>query len=184
MATIQETIDAMNELINSDETIDIVGLYIDPIAENFVDTKYGFELDKIEDAEEREKLRNQWIDYYKKGDGKTILELEIANIKANVSAAKEQLKSVGEAVKSAVASNSVPAVITTGAAASAPNPAYALIENKTKKEQLLSTLKQIGTFLINAIKSMVAIMFQIPDMVVSLIKTLTTTKQLVNSIPV
>lgn len=184
MATIQETIDAMNELIDSDGAISIPGLSLKPIAENFVDTKYGAELAKIEDKDEREKMRQKWISYYTEGDGKGMLELEIANIKANVGAAKDQLKMVGEAAASSVASNEVPAVITTGAAASAPNPAYTLIENKTKKNQLLAMLKSVGAFLVNAVKSMVAIMFQIPDMVLSLIKTLTTTKQVVNAIPV
>lgn len=184
MASIQETVDAMNELINSDGTIDIPGLSLRPIAENYVDTKYNAELQKIEDKDEREKLRQKWVDYYIKGDGKEVLELEISNIKANIIAAKDQLVMVADAAVSSVASNAIPSVITTGAAASVPNPAHALIENKTKKNQLLAMLKTIGTFLINAIKSMVAIMFQIPDMVLVLIKTLTTTKQIVNSIPV
>lgn len=184
MASIQETIDAMNELIDSDGAISIPGLELDLIAENFVDIKYGAELAKIENKDEREKMRQQWITYYKEGDGKGALQLEIANIKANVSAAKDQLTMVADAAASSVASNAMPAVITTGAAASVPNPAYALIENKTKKNQLLAMLKSVGAFLVNAVKSMVAIMFQIPDMVVALIKTLTTTKQVVNAIPV
>lgn len=184
MASIQETIDAMNELIDSDGAVSIPGLSLKPIAENFVDTKYAADLAKIEDKDEREKMRQQWISYYTEGDGKSVLELEIANIKANVGAAQDQLKMVAIATASTTASNAVPAVITTGAAASVPNPAYALIENKTKKNQLLAMLKSIGAFLINAIKSMVAIMFQIPDMILALIKTLTTAKQTVNAIPV
>ena len=179
----QEALDAMDELINSDGTIDLPGLDIDTVAENYVDKKYGEELNKIEDKEEREKMRQKWVDYYKSGEGKSMLQLEINSIKANFSAAKEQLTYVTEAAASSVASNAVPAVITTGAAASAPNPAYAMIENKTKKNQLLSMLKQIGAFLVNLLKSIVMIAIAVPAAVIALIKTLTTTKKAVNSIP-
>ena len=58
-----------------------------------------------------------------------------------------------------------------------------MIENKTKKNQLLAMLKQVGTFLVNAIKSMIAICFAIPAMVIALIKSLTTAKKAVKSIP-
>ena len=44
-------------------------------------------------------------------------------------------------------------------------------------------LKQVGTFLVNAIKSMIAICFAIPAMVIALIKSLTTAKKAVKSIP-
>lgn len=184
MATIDETVSAINDLINSDGAVELPGLSLKPVVENFVDTKYGAELAQIADTEEREKLRQQWIDYYMEGDGKAVMELEIANIKASVGAAKDQLKMVGEAAESSVASNAIPAVITVGTATSTANPGYALIENKTKKNQLLAMLKSIGAFLVNALKSMVAILFPIPDMVIALIQLLKTTKQTVNAIPV
>ena len=179
----QEAIDAINDLINSDGTIEIPGLSLEPIAENYVDTKYGAELAQIEDETERENMRQKWIKYYTEGEGKEALELEVINIKANIGAAQDQLKMVGEATISAVASNAIPSVITTGAATSVPNPAHAMIENKTKKNQLLAMLKQVGTFLVNAIKSMIAICFAIPAMVIALIKSLTTAKKAVNAIP-
>lgn len=179
----QEAIDAINDLINSDGAIEIPGLSLEPIAENYVDTKYGAELAQIEDETERENMRQKWIKYYTEGEGKEALELEMINIKANVGAAQDQLKMVGEATTSAVASNTVPQVITTGEATSVPNPAHAMIENKTKKNQLLAMLKQVGTFLVNAIKSMIAICFAIPAMVIALIKSLTTAKKAVKSIP-
>ena len=184
MATIEDTIKAMNKLIESDGSVSIPGLELKPVAENFVDKKYGAELQRIEDEEERNKMRDKWVKYYTEGEGKQAMELEIANIKANVGAAKDQLTMVTEAAASSVASNAVPAVITTGSAVSAPNPAYAMIENKTKKNQLLAMLKSIGAFLVNAMKSMVAIMFPIPDVVLALINTLTAAKQTVNAIPV
>ena len=45
-------------------------------------------------------------------------------------------------------------------------------------------LKAVGAFLVNLLKSAVAIAFAVPAAVISLIKTLTTTKKAVNSIPV
>ena len=87
----QEALDAMDELINSDGTIDLPGLDIDTVAENYVDKKYGEELNKIEDKEERDKMRQKWVDYYKSGEGKSMLQLEINSIKAKLAAAKEQL---------------------------------------------------------------------------------------------
>ena len=136
----QEALDAMDELINSDGTVDLPGLDIDTVAENYIDKKYSEELNKIEDKEEREKLHQKWVNYYKSGEGKEMLQLEINSIKANFSAAKDQLTYVAEAAASSVASNAVPAVITTGSAASVANPAYAMIENKTKKNQLFNQI--------------------------------------------
>lgn len=179
-----EILDKIDQLINSDEEVSLPGLELDPIVENFVDTKYGAELSQIEDEEERKALREKWIEYYRNGDGSEMMKLEIASIKTNFSAAKDQLTFVAEASASAVASNAVPAVITTGAAASAPNPAYALIENKTKKNQLLAMLKNIGACIVNLLKSALIIAFQVPAVVLALIDTLITTKSTVNAIPV
>lgn len=184
MATIDEMTQAINELINSDGTIELPGLDLSSVVENFVDTRYGAELEKVEDEEEREALRQKWIDYYKNGDGRAAIEMEIATIKANFAAARDQLTYVVEAAASSIASNAIPAVITVGTATSTANPAYALIENKTKKNQLLAMLKNIGKCLVDLLKSAVAIAFAVPEAVMTLIKTLTTAKQAVNSIPV
>lgn len=181
---IKETLDAIEELINSDGAVDLPGLDIDSVAETFVYTKYKTQLEDIKDEKERKVLRDKWVDYYKKGEGKETLQLEIASIKSNFSAAKDQLTFVVEAAASSIASNVIPAVITTGAAASAPNPAYALIENKTKKNQLLAMLKQVGACLVNLLKSAAAIAFAVPEAVVALVKILATAKKTVNAIPV
>lgn len=184
MSSIEEALEVMDELINSDEAISLPGLELEPIVEHFVDEKYGSQLSKIKDEEERKKMRDKWVKYYKEGEGKQTIQMEINNIKAMYGAAKDQIKFVTEAAASAVASNAVPAVITVGTATSTANPAYALIENKTKKNQLLSMLKQIGAFLVSLLKSAVEIAFAVPVAVINLIKTLTTVKKTVNAIPV
>ena len=78
----------------------------------------------------------------------------------------------------------IPSVITVGTATSTPNPAYTLIENKTKKNQLLAMLKNISSCLVNLLKAAVTIAFPIPAVVLTLIQTLTTVKKTVNAIPV
>jgi hypothetical protein len=183
MSSMDETIKAMDELINSDGTIELPGLSLDEVVENFVETKYGEELKAVSTKEEREKLREKWIKYYKEGEGKQAIQMEINNIKAQYGAAKDQLTYVADAAVSAVASNAIPSVITVGSASSSPNPAYTIIENKTKKNQLLAMLKQIGASLVSLLKSAVSIAFAVPETVITLIKTLTTVKKTVNSIP-
>lgn len=179
-----EALNLIDELIKSDGDVNLPGLDLDSVVDNFVDVKYGKELSEIKDEEQRKKLRKKWVDYYTKGEGKENMMIEIDSIKSNYSAAKDQLQFVADATVSSTASNAVPAVITVGSASSTPNPAYTLIENKTKKNQLLAMLKSVGAFLINLLKSAVAICFAVPAAVISLIKTLTTTKKAVNSIPV
>lgn len=184
MDSTQQALDAMNELINSDGAVELPGLDLDTVAETFVQSKYGKELDAIEDAEERKKLKEQWVDYYKNGEGKAGLQMEINTIKSNFGAATDQLKFVAEAAASSIASNTIPSVITVGTATSTPNPAYTLIENKTKKNQLLAMLKNISSCLVNLLKAAVTIAFPIPAVVLTLIKNLTTVKKTVNAIPV
>lgn len=184
MSSTEEALDAMDELINSDGTVSLPGLELDPIVEHFVDEKYGSQLSEIKDEEERKKMRDKWVKYYKEGDGKQTIKMEMNNIKAMYGAAKDQLQFVTEAAASSVASNAIPAVITVGTATSTANPAYTVIENKTKKNQLLAILKQIGAFLVSLLKSAVEIAFAVPISVINLIKTLTKAKKAVNSIPV
>lgn len=184
MSSTEEALEAMDELINSDGAVSLPGLELDSVVEHFVDEKYGSQLSEIKDEAERKKMRDKWVKYYEEGEGKQTIQMEINNIKAMYGASKDQLQFVTEAAASAVASNAVPAVITVGQATSTPNTGYVLIENKTKKNQLLSMLKQIGAFLVSLLKSAVEIAFAVPAAVIDLIKTLTTAKKTVNAIPV
>lgn len=182
--TNEDALNALEELINSDGEVTLPGLDLDTIADNFVETKYGSELSAITDADEREALRKKWQDYYKTGEGKEMLTVEIDNIKAQYGAAQAQLENVKTAAASAVASNTIPAVLTVGSATSSPNPAYTVIENKTKKNQLQATLKQVEGNFCSLLKSAITICFPIPAVVTAAISTLATTKKTVNSIPV
>lgn len=183
MATINEMKEAINELINSDGAVDIPGLDFDSVVDNMVETDYKEQLDDSKTKEERDDKKKSLVKYYKEKAGAEI-EQNINIIKSNFAAAKDGLIYVAEAAAATVASNVIPSVITTGAAASVANPAYAMIENKQKKNTLLGILKNIGNFIVNLLSAAVKILFAVPEMIMSLIKTLTTTKSVVNSIPV
>lgn len=181
--TIDEMMSAMEDIINSDEVISIPGLELKPVAENYVNTRYKPQLDAYEDEKMREELRKKWVEYYTEGDGKTVIQMEIASIKANFAAVKESLKSIKTSVGQQIASNAVPSVLTVGAATSTPNPAYTILDNIQKKEALKAQLKTIGNMIVELLKSAVSIAFPIPDAVGVVIETFKTTKQVVNTIP-
>lgn len=184
MSSMDETLKVINELINAGGEVSLPGLELDSVAENFVNEKYGVKLEEIENKKEREKLRKKWLTYYKEGEGKQTMLIGISEIKSLYGAAENQLSLVAEAAKSAVASNSIPSVITVGSASSTPNLAYVYTENKTKKNQLLAMLKQVGVFLVNLLKAAAEIAFAIPQAVLDLIKTAAEVEKSVNAIPV
>lgn len=180
----QEILDAMDDLINSDGGVELDGLDLDTVAENFVEVKYGDTLSNLSNKEEAESLKERWTSYYKEGEGRLALQMEINTIKSNFVAARDQLTYIADAAASAVASNAVPSVITVGTATSSPNPAYYLIENSTKANQLRSMAKNVEANLVTLLKSSAQIAFPIPSAVTSLIETLSTVKQTINTIPV
>lgn len=180
----QEILDAMDELINSDGGVELPGLDVETIAKNFVEVNYGEQLSKLPNKEEAEQLKDRWVSYYKDGAARSAIQMEINTIKSSFVAARDQLKYISEAAASAVASNAVPAVITVGSASSTANPAYALIENKTKMNQLLSMTKNVEANLVTLLKSSAQIAFPIPTEVTTLISTLADVKKTVNAIPV
>lgn len=183
MATIVEMQTALTELIESDGAISLPGLDFDSVVNNLVEVQLKDELDKIPTVQERKDLKDKFVNYYK-NKGRQEVDNRILEIKMNYSAAVTNLKSLQASITTAVASNTMPSVITAGAATSVPNPAYALIENANKKNTLLSICKSIGVFLFNILKAAISICFEIPDMVITLINTLTLTKKSINAIPV
>lgn len=183
MATINEMKDAVTELINSDGLVEIPNLNFDVIVENIVNVKYKKSLDLVTSKEDKSKLKEDLIKYYTE-ESREEIEHNINIIKSNFSAAKDGLSYAMEAATTSIMSNSIPSVITTGAAASIPNPAYVLIENKQKKNTLLAILKNIGNFLANLLSASIKILFEVPDTVITMINTLTNIKKVVNAIPV
>ena len=175
----REVADLINELVG-DGGIDI---NINEVIDNYVDTTYARQLAGVENEEEREKMRNQWKEYYTDGDGRQFIDSEITNIKVQYSAANENLKQVNEGTTNAVASNAVPAVITVGTATSTPNPVYALLENKSKINTLRSILHSIAVCIASLLQSIAKLCMPIPSGVLALIQVLATTKKAVDAIP-
>lgn len=182
--SVEEMVGAIEDLINSDGAIDIPGLSLEPVVNNYIETRYAKQLSECETEQDRENMKTSLSQYYLEGDGKVMMQMEIANIKAQFSAAKDSLKSIGTSITQTVATNAIPSVITTGAATSVPNPAYALLENAQKKAALEATLKQVSNQMVDLLKSAVKIAFPIPDVIGAVITTLKTTKQALNAIPV
>jgi len=183
MATIKEMQDAMNDLINSDGVVTIPGLNFDSVVDNMVNIKYKEQLDNIQNPEDREEAKNNLISYYY-GDARSSVEKSISVIKSNYSAVKDGLSTMSVAITATTASNVIPSVITVGTATSTPNPLYFVVENNQKKNTLLSMLKTLSNLMVELISSAIDILFQLPSIVMDLIGVITSTKSLLNAIPV
>ena len=172
-------ISAMDRLIESDGSVSIPGLEFDSVVDNLVEKKYSTQLSECTTQSERSELKGRLTEYYMNGEGKTAVKMEIASIKSNFVAAKEQLTSVSTAISGTIASNAIPSVIGTAS----PNPASILAENVVKKNQLSAMLNSISACLVNLMRSAVSLYFPLPNSVISLTNTLAETKSALNSIP-
>ena len=54
-----EALNLIDELIKSDGDVNLPGLDLDSVVDNFVDVKYGKELSEIKDEEQRKELRKK-----------------------------------------------------------------------------------------------------------------------------
>lgn len=180
MATIDEMTTTMNRLIDSEGSVSIPGLDFSSVVDNLVEKKYADSLSACETSTERMEMKDRLSKYYTEGEGKLAVQIEIASIKSNFSAAKDQLSFVSEAVVANAASNLLPPMIGTAS----PNPAYIYAENKVKLNQMKAMLKNISACIVNLLKSAIKLMFQLPSSVMAVIDTFATVKSAVESIPV
>ena len=180
MATIDEMTTTMNRLIDSEGSVSIPGLDFSSVVDNLVEKKYADSLSACETSTERMEMKDRLSKYYTEGEGKLVVQTEIASIKSNFSAAKDQLSFVSEAVVANTASNLLPPMIGTAS----PNPAYIFAENKVKLNQMKAMLKNISACIVNLLKSAINLMFQLPSSVMAVIDTFATVKSAVESIPV
>ena len=180
MATIDEMTITMNRLIDSEGSVSIPGLDFSSVVDNLVEKKYADSLSACETSTERMEMKDRLSKYYTEGEGKLAVQTEIASIKSNFSAAKDQLSFVSEAVVANAASNLLPPMIGTVS----PNPAYIYAENKVKLNQMKAMLKNISACIVNLLKSAINLMFQLPSSVMAVIDTFATVKSAVESIPV
>lgn len=180
MATLEQMQAAINKLVEGE---DLPGLDFDTVVEKIVGEKYKKTLEEINDPVERKQQFNNMVDYYKT-EARTEIQNKINDVKMCYKTAKAQIKSIQASIKTATASNAIPAVIVAGAGAAAPNPAYAIIENSSKVNQMLGALEAIGKMLYDLLKSALDIMFPIPDAIIDLINLIADIKNTIKAIPV
>lgn len=173
----------LDELIEAQGGADIPGLTVENVVPVMVQAQYSDTLNEIEDEEAREEKRKSLESYYTDGKGKSMVQTEIANIKANFASARSCVESVAKAATTSTASNLIPSVITVGSASSAPNPAYTAIENATKKAQLQATLNSAAKAFTDLIQSAITIAFPLPGVILNLIELFVKTKKIVDNIP-
>lgn len=101
----------------------------------------------------------------------------------NYSKLNDQLGEIQKAITQTTASNLIPSVITTGAAASVPNPAYTVIENAQKKATIKTMISAASTIAAEMLLAAIELYFELPDAVMILIDTLKSLLLLVNAIP-
>lgn len=172
----------INELIESDGAVNIPGLSVDEVVPTLVDKKHARELQSISNSKDREEKRKELIDYYKNDAGREMVDGEINTIKMNFAALKSQLESVKKSVQSTISQASVPAVITVGSASSSPNPAYSILDAKSKRDNLLALLKTASISAATMLISSQKLGFSIPQEVVALITLLSQTKKIVKKL--
>jgi hypothetical protein len=182
MANIDQMQTALDKLINAG-ALPIPGLDYDTVVNNLIQVKYKEELDKCPTESERKAAVDSLLEYYKKNAKDQIMR-EINTIKSAYSSAVAQSKYVKDSIAATIAASSIPSVITTGSAVSVPNPVYGLIENKQKKNSLLAILEQLGKMLIDLLHSAIAIAFEIPDTIITLIDSIVPIKSALMAIPV
>jgi len=158
------------------------GLDFDNIVRNIVETnpEYKTILDTY-DGESRSNQKQKMIDYLSKPSSKAYIDSQISIIEINYSNLTSGLTQMQEGIISATASNAIPPAIATGIA---PNPVYELIENKTKKNMLLTATDGLTLCLSNLIQSALNIYFVLPDEVLNMINILGALKNSIKQIPV
>lgn len=157
------------------------GLDFDSIVNNLIEKRYAF-LKELSPSE-RQKKEEEIIEYYNTTASNEI-NSNIAKIKKSYSSINNQIITLQESIAGATASNAIPSVITTGSAASVPNPAYALMENKQKVGTLKSLIETTSSSFVELLDSSLKIDFELPDSILTLIETFKTLKQSLSNIPI
>ena len=155
----------------------------DAILDNYVEVEYKDRLDTITDSKEREKYKKEITKEYLTGELKDWFQDKIDSLKDMLKRCEDTLKSAKTAITQITASNSIPAVITTGSATSVSNPAYTLIDNAQKKQTLMTVIKQINSSIQEVMAIALMLHWALPDSVVNFIELYTTISSLVNAIP-
>lgn len=176
---IQET---LQSLLEDSGGFSLPGLDFDSIVNNLVEKRHGSFLNELSPLE-RQNKEKEIIEYYNTTASNEI-NSNIAKIKKSYSLINNQIVTLQESIVGVTASNAIPSVITTGSAASVPNPAYALLENKQKVGTLKSLIETTSSSFVELLDSSLKIDFELPDSILTLIETFKTLKQSLSNIPI
>lgn len=188
-----EQLQKMDDLVASlgkGTKFSIPGLNTDKIIEDLAKKNeqlsgYLEELERQKEAgektpEEIEEEKKKILDNFKKTLEPSVNE-QIAVIQNNYTLIQDSTKQLTENVASAIASTAIPPAI--GAPPVAPNPAYAIVENKQKKNLLLSILSTMKKAFLDIVAAARKIFFPLPDSVLILGESIGKLESVVATIP-
>lgn len=158
----------------------IAGLDRASIVNNIVNVKYGAQLDLMTDPDARavEAAKLQTYLYDTCAD---FFNTAIQEIQAIADSIYDVCVSARKAAENIVASNAIPAVISTPP--SSPNVAYTLIDNRQKKASIISLLKE-GLAQMAQLEAVAqTISFTLPANVTALTTALNAILDIANAIP-
>lgn len=153
------------------------------IIDNYCEIEFKESLDECKTPAERKKLKKRYVEYYTKGAGKPFMDEALAKLRDYVAQAKSELKDLQEGSVKIMASNAVPAVITTGSATSVPNFAYTAIDNAQKKRTLLVLVKTCSRTVTSIVELAVLIHWTLPTEVLTLIELIGVVTKILENIP-
>ena len=179
------------------------GLDLKTVINNYIEQQFGPYLDQIQKLEEAKAAKDkanegkskEQIKKENQEKRKAIVKqytdqltvdfrLKISMIKSAYSSIVNNIKLIKENAANASATATIPQTIVAGAATGAPNPAYALLEQKQKKNNLDCMLANVKSDFITLLGAANSIGYQVPPFVLSLADQVATVDSTINAIPV
>ena len=176
MATEQQMIQTWDRLRSSEG---FPGLDITSIVDNYVDVEFKDALYSCKTQEERRAMKNNFVEYYITGPGKTFIQQTIQDIKDMYRNVKDMLDDLRESITQITASNAIPAVVVAGSATGTPNPAYTIIDNAQKKKTVSAILNTASEYFGKLISLALLIHLVLPDAILSYGDVIGSLKELV-----
>lgn len=162
----------------------IPGLEKEKVVDNYCETEFKDSLDECKTEEERAERKKKFVEHYITGPGKAFIDGVISSLKAAYYRAKTMIENLISSVADLVSLNIIPSVVTVGSATSTPNPAFTALDNRQKKEMILSIVESITEVLASVYTLAILIHFQLPSEVGLVTLSLATLQTAINAIPV
>ena len=177
MASIQD-IASLIIKIADDSGGSIPGLSTDEVLNKLAEKNEQLKsaIEEATSEEERKKILERF-----KNTLKSYVDEQIAVIKTSYAEVKEGISLLKETIASTIATTVIPPAI--GTPPVAPNPAYALAENKQKINNLVIIITGLVSSFLQMLSAAAKIDFEIPDSVIVLLNALIDIKKLIKKIP-